>query len=127
MRAEDARPPPFPHLPPNPVPASARVHDGLRELQTGAELYRTVLQYDAGCVEAVACLAAHHFYCDQPEVALRFYRRLLQCGVSSPELWSNLVRARSGGPPPRRVARSAPSPLQRSTPWCGCSYSAAAC
>lgn len=73
--------------------ASARVQDGLGELQTGAELYRTVLQFDAGCVEAVACLAAHHFYCDQPEVALRFYRRLLQCGVNSPELWSNLVRA----------------------------------
>lgn len=27
---------------------------------------------------------------DQPELALRFYRRLLQMGVNNPELWCNL-------------------------------------
>ena len=83
------------------------MHDGLGELQTGAEMYRTVLQYDAGCVEAVACLAAHHFYCDQPEVALRFYRRLLQCGVNSPELWSNLVRGEQKNSPAHSQQREA--------------------
>ena len=36
---------------------------------------------DASNVEAIACLAAHYFYNDQPEVALRYFRRLLQMGV----------------------------------------------
>ena len=35
-------------------------------------------------------LQSHHFYTDQPEIALRFYRRLLQMGVNNTELWSNL-------------------------------------
>jgi tetratricopeptide repeat protein 8 len=48
------------------------------------------LHYDASSVEAVACLAAHAFYADQPEVALKHYRRLLQSGVQSMELWNNL-------------------------------------
>ena len=44
---------------------------------------RKVLQYDAVNAEAIACLASHHFYTDQPELALRFYRRMLQNGVAS--------------------------------------------
>jgi hypothetical protein len=39
---------------------------------------RQVLALDASNVEAIACLAADHFYSDQPELALRYYRRLLQ-------------------------------------------------
>jgi hypothetical protein len=42
--------------------------------------YTLLLEYDNTHVEAMACLAAHHFYHDQPEVALRYYRRLLQLG-----------------------------------------------
>ena len=38
----------------------------------------------------MASLAANHFYGDQPEVALRFYRRLLQMGCASAELHNNL-------------------------------------
>src|SRR4051812_44654207 len=41
-------------------------------------------------MEAIACLAGDLFYTDQPELALRHYRRLLQMGVSSSELWNNL-------------------------------------
>ena len=37
-----------------------------------------VLFFDSTSIEAIACLAAHHFYTDQPEIALRYYRRLLQ-------------------------------------------------
>jgi hypothetical protein len=37
-----------------------------------------VLAVDPGNVESIACTAAHHFYGGQPELALRFYRRLLQ-------------------------------------------------
>ena len=36
--------------------------------------YKRVLRYDAMHVEAVACIATHHFYTDQPEVALKYYR-----------------------------------------------------
>lgn len=52
--------------------------------------YKKVLIYDASSAEALACLASHHFYTDQPEIALRYYRRLLQMGVNNTELWNNL-------------------------------------
>ena len=38
------------------------------------KLYKEVLHYDNTHVEAIACIATHHFYTDQPEIALRFYR-----------------------------------------------------
>ena len=41
-------------------------------------------------VEAIACVGMNHFYADQPELSLRFYRRLLQMGVSNSELYNNL-------------------------------------
>ncbi len=68
----------------------ARVHDAMAQTEAASALYRRVLQVDASCVEAVACLAAHAFYGDQPEVSLRFYRRILQLGTQSVELWNNL-------------------------------------
>ena len=49
-----------------------------------------VLALDASNIEAIACMAANHFYSDQPELALRYYRRLLQMGVSNAQLWTNL-------------------------------------
>ena len=68
----------------------ARICDALGELDEGVELYKQTLRWDASNVEAVACLASHHFYSDQPEMALRHYRRLLQMGVNSTELWNNV-------------------------------------
>jgi tetratricopeptide repeat protein 8 len=68
----------------------ARVYDMLNDTQKAAEYFKKVLHFDASCVEAIACMAAHHFYNDQPEVALRFYRRLVQMGVDNTELWCNL-------------------------------------
>ena len=41
-------------------------------------------------VEGIASLASYHFYTDQPEVALRLYRRLVQLGVNNAELWNNM-------------------------------------
>ena len=40
--------------------------------------------------QALSCLAANHFYSDQPEMSLRYYRRLLQMGVNNVEIWNNL-------------------------------------
>jgi len=68
----------------------ARVYDALNDLARGVQYYKKVLHYDASNAEAIACLASHHFYTDQPEIALRFYRRLLQMGVNNTELWSNI-------------------------------------
>uniref|UniRef100_A0A7S1CCY2 Uncharacterized protein n=1 Tax=Bicosoecida sp. CB-2014 TaxID=1486930 RepID=A0A7S1CCY2_9STRA len=67
----------------------ARIYDMLNDAK-GTDYYKKVLKYDASNVEAVACLASHHFYSDQPEVALRYYRRLLQMGVQNTELWNNI-------------------------------------
>jgi tetratricopeptide repeat protein 8 len=49
-----------------------------------------VLTLEASNVESLASLAAFQFYLDQPEVALRYYRRLLQMGIDSAALWNNI-------------------------------------
>jgi hypothetical protein len=46
----------------------------LNDVNASLTLYKRVLHLDASNVEAMACMASHHFYTDQPEVALRFYR-----------------------------------------------------
>jgi tetratricopeptide repeat protein 8 len=69
---------------------AARLHDQMGAMDKGVALYKRVLGLDASSVEAIACLASHHFYGDQPEVALKYYRRLLQMGVANTELWCNL-------------------------------------
>ncbi|XP_049526883.1 tetratricopeptide repeat protein 8-like [Dermacentor silvarum] len=73
------------------VAPMARVYEGLHDLQRSAKLYRELLSLDAVHVEAIACVATHHFYADQPEMALRFYRRLLQLGMPTAELYNNLA------------------------------------
>lgn len=49
----------------------ARVYDALGDAEKAVAFYKNVLFHDASNVEAIACLAAHHFYTDQPEIALR--------------------------------------------------------
>jgi tetratricopeptide repeat protein 8 len=53
---------------------SARIHDTMNELEKGTGVYKKVLTLDASNIEAIACLASHHFYSDQPELALKYYR-----------------------------------------------------
>ena len=60
----------------------ARVHDQLNDMERGVTNYKMVLELDSTNIEAIACLAANHFYEDHPEVALRLYHRLLQVCVS---------------------------------------------
>lgn len=52
----------------------ARVYDALGEADKAVTQYREVLAVDSTSVEAMACLGMHHFYNDQPEIALRYYR-----------------------------------------------------
>jgi hypothetical protein len=48
------------------------------------------LQEDAINVEGIACIGMNHFYSDQPELSLRFYRRLLQ-ERNSPNIIRNII------------------------------------
>ena len=56
------------------VPFPPLCAQGMGDLDTAVTYYREVLKYDSTCIEAIACIATHHFYSDQPELALRFYR-----------------------------------------------------
>lgn len=46
----------------------------LMEMTSAVKEYKDVLHYDNTHVEAIACIATQHFYTDQPEIALRFFR-----------------------------------------------------
>lgn len=70
--------------------SSDRIQEGLQNMSISVKLYRDILSQDSSNIEAIACIGMHHFYTDQPEVALRFYRRLLQMGVYTAELFVNL-------------------------------------
>nr|CCD17703.1 unnamed protein product [Trypanosoma congolense IL3000] len=71
--------------------AMARLYERLQDTEKSCAMYRSVLQLDSTNVEAIACIASHHFHENQqPELALRLYRRLLQMGVQTAELWNNL-------------------------------------
>lgn len=68
----------------------ARIHDLLNDPARAFVIYKQVLKFDNNNIEAIASIASYHFYTDQPEVALRFYWRLVQCGVTDCELWNNI-------------------------------------
>ncbi|TRY55535.1 hypothetical protein DNTS_003660 [Danionella cerebrum] len=69
----------------------ARIHEEMNNMPSATEYYKEVLKQDNTHVEAMACIGNFHFYSDQPEIALRFYRRLLQMGVFSCQLFNNLA------------------------------------
>uniref|UniRef100_A0A8C5R7T4 Tetratricopeptide repeat domain 8 n=1 Tax=Leptobrachium leishanense TaxID=445787 RepID=A0A8C5R7T4_9ANUR len=62
----------------------------MNDMKSASEYYKEVLKQDSSNVEAIACIGSNHFYTDQPEIALRFYRRLLQMGVYNCQLFNNL-------------------------------------
>ncbi|XP_037550953.1 tetratricopeptide repeat protein 8 isoform X1 [Nematolebias whitei] len=68
----------------------ARIHEEMNNISSATEYYKEVLKQDNTHVEAIACIGSNHFYTDQPEIALRFYRRLLQMGVYNCQLYNNL-------------------------------------
>lgn len=69
---------------------AARIHEGLNQMDDTVKLYKDVLHFDAINIEAIACIAMNYFYNDQPEIALRYYRRILQMGTSNAEVYNNL-------------------------------------
>lgn len=46
----------------------------MNNITSATEYYKDVLKQDNTHVEAIACIGSNHFYTDQPEIALRFYR-----------------------------------------------------
>jgi len=68
----------------------ARIEELISEYDRSIALYKSCLLYDNCNFEAIACIGSHHFYNDQPEIALKFYKRLLELGLNSTELWNNI-------------------------------------
>ena len=48
-------------------------------MTNAVKYYKEVLESDNTHVEAISCIATNHFYSDQPEVALKFFRYVLVC------------------------------------------------
>ncbi|CAM4753778.1 unnamed protein product [Rotaria magnacalcarata] len=71
--------------------AIARIYEGLNDMTQSADNYRQVLKLNNINIEAIACIAANHFYNDQPEISLNFYRRLLQMGVTTASIFTNVA------------------------------------
>jgi len=71
--------------------ALARIYESQGDLDHSIEYYRKVLYIDNSNKEALASLASSSFYKDQPEIALRYYKRLLQMGFyDNAEIWNNM-------------------------------------
>ncbi|GAB0089111.1 tetratricopeptide repeat protein 8 [Sergentomyia squamirostris] len=109
----------------------ARILELVGNLSVSVRMYRLVAQYDATNSEALACIAVHHFYGNQPEMALLHYRRILTMGVNSAELHCNLALCCLYGgqldlvmPCFQRAFRLATSAEQRADIWYNCSFAA---
>jgi tetratricopeptide repeat protein 8 len=59
----------------------ARIYESLNDLENSVAMYKKVLSLDASNIEALASLGAHFFYSDQPELSIRYYRRLIQVNL----------------------------------------------
>lgn len=52
----------------------ARLHEVMDQLEISANLYKQIVHQDAMNIEAIACIGLQHFYSEQPEMAMRYYR-----------------------------------------------------
>ncbi len=59
-------------------------------MPNATKFFKETLKQDNMNVEAIASIASNYFYTDHPELALKFYRRLLQMGIHGAELYNNL-------------------------------------
>lgn len=68
----------------------ARILEMVGNLPGSVKIYRQIIGLDAVNTEALACIAVHHFYNHQPEMALVYYRRILSLGVNTCEVYCNI-------------------------------------
>lgn len=52
----------------------ARLSEAVGDTSASVKYYRSVVVEDAINTEAIACIGLYHFYNNQPELALRYYR-----------------------------------------------------
>lgn len=52
----------------------ARISESIDDTSASVKYYRNVVIEDATNTEAIACIGLYHFYNNQPELALRYYR-----------------------------------------------------
>lgn len=52
----------------------ARISERVEDTAVSVKYYRSVVTEDAINTEAIACIGLYHFYNNQPELALRYYR-----------------------------------------------------
>lgn len=52
----------------------ARLSEAVGDTASSVKHYRNVVLEDAINTEAIACIGLYHFYNNQPELALRYYR-----------------------------------------------------
>ncbi|KRY43491.1 Tetratricopeptide repeat protein 8 [Trichinella spiralis] len=70
--------------------ALGRIYENLNDFHQSEICFKQVLKRESVDVESIACLATHYFYNDRPELAQRFFRRLLQMGVMTTETLLNI-------------------------------------
>ena len=71
--------------------ALSRIYEDIGDVENSVATYKQVLKMDASNIEAIACLGAYFFYDGTPEIAVKFYRRILQMGVNTADLYANLA------------------------------------
>lgn len=69
----------------------ARIQEHLGNINNSVKVYRDIALLDSMNTEALACIAVHYFYNNQPETALLYYRRILSMGAHSAELYCNIA------------------------------------
>ncbi|CAK1601069.1 unnamed protein product [Parnassius mnemosyne] len=68
----------------------ARINEQMGNSAVAVKDYRMVALQDPSNMEAVANIAMYNFYNDQPEIAMRYYRRLLATTPPGSEIYNNL-------------------------------------
>ena len=58
----------------NLLDSTFNVFQGMNDMENATKFYKDVLHQDNMNIEAIASIATHYFYTDQPEIALKFYR-----------------------------------------------------
>lgn len=69
----------------------ARIYEDIGDLDNSIQTYKLLLRQEASNMEAIACIGSNYFYNSLPELALTFYRRILQMGILSAELYLNIA------------------------------------
>lgn len=67
-----------------------RILEQMEKILESVAIYRTITQLDPINPEALACIAVNHFYNNQPELSLLYFRRILSLGAHSAEVYCNI-------------------------------------